>query len=140
MLTAETSVGALHDFVRGPEPVASVYLGTPGVTATDPVENVELRWHALARELAAAGAGRHTIEAIAEDLAEMAEHSHARAVFASGCRVVLAYDMPDGLTMDRAAFGAPPLVAPLLAWRLRHPAYVEVVTDRTGAQVTSVGA
>jgi hypothetical protein len=140
MLTMETSVGALHDFVRGLEPVASVYLGAPGGVSTDPAEDVELRWRALAGELVAAGAGRHTIEAIGDDLAGMVERPRARAVFAAGCRVVLAQDIPDGLTTDRAAFGAPPLVAPLLAWRLRHPAYVEVVTDRTGAQVTSVGA
>lgn len=140
MLTVETSVTALDDFVRGLEPVASVYLGAPGVAAIDPAEDLDLRWRALATELAVTGAGRHTIEAIADDLADLAEHPRARAVFAAGSQILLARDIPDGLTVDRAAFGAPPMVAPLLAWRLRHPAYVEVVTDRTGAQVTSVGA
>jgi hypothetical protein len=140
MLTTRTIVHTVHDLVRPLEPVASVYLGEPGGDAIDVAEEFDLRWRALAGELAASGADRYTIEAIAEDLAELAERPRARAVFADGGRVLLARDLPGESTVDRAGFGAPPMVAPLLAWRLSHPAYVEVVTDRTGAQVTSVAA
>jgi hypothetical protein len=52
----------------------------------------------------------------------------------------MAQQIPGGLRLDRVRLGAPATVIPLLAWLQRHPAYVAVVTDRTGADVTAVPA
>jgi hypothetical protein len=140
MLTTKAIHPTIHELVRPLQPVVAVYLGKPNGVAMDPVEELDLRWRALTGELVAWGADRHTIEVIGEEVADVAEHPRERAVFAARGEVLLAQDTPGGVGVDRAVYGTPPLIAPLLAWRQRRPAYVEVVTDRTGAQLISVAA
>jgi hypothetical protein len=60
------------------------------------------------------------------------------ALFASDGQVRLVQPLPGGGFTDRVRFSAIPDVVPVLAWLQRHPPYLVVVTDRTGAEVTTV--
>jgi hypothetical protein len=126
-----------RELVHPLTPVASVYLG---LAAADPVADAEedllLRWRAIESRLAAQGADQPTIDAIGTVVARAVPDQGELAVFAAGGRTLLAQPIPGAAPFDRARFGTPADVVPLLAWLQRHPPYVLVVTDRTGADVT----
>jgi hypothetical protein len=127
-----------RDLVHPLAPVASVYLGLAAADpAADAEEDLLLRWRAIESRLAAQGADRATIDAVGGLVARAVPDQGELAVFAAGGRVLLAQPIPGVSPFDRARFGAPADVVPLLAWLQRHPPYVLVVTDRTGADVTA---
>jgi peptide subunit release factor 1 (eRF1) len=140
MNTIQSAVDLItaRELVRPLTPVASVYLG---LAAADPVADAEedllLRWRAIESRLAGQGADRATIDAVGSLVARAVPDQGELAVFAAGGRVLLAQPIRGGAPFDRARFGAPADVVPLLAWLQRHPPYVLVVTDRTGADVTA---
>jgi hypothetical protein len=128
-----------HDLVRPLGPAASVYIGgpAPGVNV-DGAEDLDLRWRAIAADLHAQGADAPTVDVVRDNVVGMLEHPREAVVFAAAGQVLLAMDLPGAVERDRAVFAAPPVVAPAVGWLQRRPAFVEVVTDRTGAQVTAV--
>jgi hypothetical protein len=126
-LVAPLTVAAVRDLVRPVEPTVSVYLGSP---------DLDLRWRAMAARLAAQHADEDTLAAVAERLAGCGPGEVA--LFASGGYVRLVQPLPGSPPLDRARFGVPASVIPLLDWYQRHPAYVAVLTDRTGADLTVV--
>lgn len=79
-----------------------------------------------------------TVEAVEGYLRSRPYHPAPLAIFASGGTIRYLRSLPAGGVPYRTAYGTPALVAPLLAWLQRHPAYVLVVTDRTGADITAV--
>jgi Bacterial archaeo-eukaryotic release factor family 2 len=141
MNTVDSAVDltTIRELVHPLAPVASVYLG---LTAADPAADAEqdlfLRWREIESRLAGQGADRATIDAIGSLVARAMPDQRELAVFAAGGRVLLAQPVPGGSPFDQARFGTPAVVLPLLAWLRRHPPYVLVVTDRTGADVTAV--
>jgi hypothetical protein len=120
--------------------MASVYLGPAPATTLDSAEDLDLRWRSVKGQLADQGADTGILDAIEEVVAASSPYATEVAIFAAGGRVRLAQPIPGGVPADRARFAAPPDVAPLLRWLQHRPAYVVVVTDRTGAEVTSVPA
>lgn len=142
--TAIMSPSVTRMLVGSPEPHASVYLN---LQSAEPSLNTdqdrELRWRALADRLRAQGADEPNIEAIARHLRAQPVYPSEYAIFAAGGAVRFAQPLPDGpsrvdLSVDQARFGPPTYVVPLLAWQQHHPAYVVIVADRTGADLTAV--
>jgi len=138
---AVLDVATIRDLVRPLEPAASVYLrATTPDAALDSAEELAIRIRMVEERLRTQGADESTVEAVAAALARHPSPQAGVAVLATGGNVVLEHPLPDGTPTDRARFGAPADVIPLLSWLWRHPAYVLVVTDRTGADVTAVPA
>jgi hypothetical protein len=141
MVTTVTAadLADIRELARPFDPVASVYLGLRSAEPTpDTEEDLLLRWRALAARLAAQGADAATIGAIGRHVADQPIWPTEYAVFAVDGAVRFAQALPGGPRMDRARFGAPAELIPLLAWRQRRPPFVVVVTDRTGADITAV--
>lgn len=134
-------VATIRDLAGGPEAVASVYLGLePAEPTLDSAADLGLRWRAIAKRLAEQGADDPTVEALGRRVAAEPVFPSELALFASDGRIRLIQPVPGDARFDRARFGAPPDLVPLLAWLQGHPAYVAVVTDRLGADVVTVPA
>jgi hypothetical protein len=133
--------GTVRELVRRLDPTLSVYLGLesgePPVVAE---RDAQLRWRALAATARRLGADQATADAVGEYLEAQPYQATELALFAADGAVRQVQPIPGGARFDRVRYGAPADVAPLLAWLARHPAYVLVVTDRTGADITQVRA
>lgn len=124
----------LQELVRPRDDVASVYLRLDS-------KDLQVRWRALAGTLASQGAPSPTLDALERLIARHRPGPQHLAAFAAGGRVV--WDRAivlQGVPHDRAAYGKPPLVTPLLSWFARHPAHVIVAIDRHGGDITAVAA
>lgn len=142
-MTTTISPLGLHDLrelVRPTTPVASVYWGPHSDPADDGDLEFLLRRRAIARQLGDQGAENATVDAVGGHLARMPEYAGGCAVFARGADILLSQAMPDTSVPDLAAYGVPPRVVPLLAWLHRHPAHVQVVADRAGAELVAYPA
>lgn len=113
------------------EEIASVYIGLDS-------QDLPVRWRRLEAGLLAQGAPPVTVELLGEFLRGLPVQPKELAVFASEDRVLWYLDTGGAIRFDRAEYGAPPLVLPLLALLSRRPPYVKVVIDRLGAEITSV--
>jgi hypothetical protein len=132
-------VATIRELVRPLDPIASVYLGLqPPNPTLDAAEDLDLRWRAIEAMLTRQGADRQTVDAVARHVREVPVFPTELAIFAAEGRVRFAQPIPGGARFDRARFAAPADVLGLLAWLQRHPPYVSVVIDRTGADVTAV--
>jgi Bacterial archaeo-eukaryotic release factor family 2 len=131
-LERTVDIAELRELVRPLTSVASVYLGGP---EDDPAGNRSLRLRALLASLERLGADPSTLDAVREGATAS---SGGCALVIAGGTVRFAGEVPDAAWSDQARFAAPASVTPLLDWRTRHPAYVVVVADRAGAEVTSV--
>jgi hypothetical protein len=139
--TAILNRDAIRDIVRPLDPVASVYIGlVPAAPTADAAEDLSLRWRAISSELTTQGAPTATVDALGRRLESLSVYPTEMALFAAGDRVLLCHELRGGAIFDRAVFAAPAQVVPLLSWLQRHPSYVAVVTDRTGADLTAVRA
>jgi Bacterial archaeo-eukaryotic release factor family 2 len=140
-MVSPLTVATIRDLVRPTDPVVSVYLGLePAYPTLDALEDLDLRWRALSARLAARRADVASLDAVAGRLAETGPRPGELALFAAHGNLLLSQPIPHGQRFDRARFGAPASVVPLLGWLQRHPAYVAVMTDRTGADLTVVPA
>ena len=129
----------VRDVVRPVAPVASVYLGPPPPEALSTVvRDIDLRAQSLLRRLREAGAARATVAAVEQFLAGQPPKPVEMAIFAAGDEVSHVVPVPGAGTADLAMFGAPAHAVPVLAWLQRRPAYVSVVADRAGADITVV--
>jgi hypothetical protein len=118
---------------------AAVYVGLDGAEpGTDAGEDLGLRWRRLASRLTAQGADEASVAVISRYLSQQPAAPARCAAFATEGKLLFAETLPGPAQPDLARFGAPPDVVPLLSWSQRHPPYVVVVTDRTGADVTAV--
>lgn len=127
-------LAALRGVVAPFVPVAYVYAGLANWGDEEP----ELRRRQIVTALAQAGAPEHAVLTLAARLAAAQPAPATLALFAAADGALLHEQRigpigPD----DRSGFAAPATVVPLLTWAQRHPPYVLVVTDRTGADVTS---
>lgn len=131
----------IRDLVEPSDPVACVYLGLePPEPTLDSWVDLELRWRAMAASLTSQGTPQATVDAVAAKVRALEVYPSELALFAADGRILLRQEIAGEAPFDRASFVAPAQVAPLLAWLQRHPAYVAVLTDRTGAEVTAVAA
>jgi hypothetical protein len=128
----------VRDLVRTVVPTASVYLRAGTGDAADTAEDLELRSRTVQSELRLHGTDGSIVDLVRDAVGQVASPLSGLAVVASARGLLLAEFLPDITTDDRVHFGAPADVRPLLSWLQRRPAYVLVVTDRTGADVTAV--
>jgi hypothetical protein len=136
--TPTLGVDDVRELVRPTEPIASVYLGPRRDSAADAELDLLLRRRRIARHLCEQGASNPTVDAVLGHLAKLPEYSQDYAVFAGGDQVMLTCHLPGGIDADLAAYTAPAKVAPVLAWLQRHPAHVQAVGDRAGADLTGI--
>jgi Bacterial archaeo-eukaryotic release factor family 2 len=120
-------------------PWASVYLD-----ATRAEENaehqVDLRWRALRDDLEAQGAPLDTLVALDDAVAGGPRRPgrYGLALFATGGDVVLVETLNAPPPVDQAVYGPLPHAMPLVAQRGAEIPYVQVESDRTGAEVTGL--
>lgn len=130
-------LSTLRDLARSSNPVASVYLGrSEGTTGPTFEHDIDLRWQVLHQRLVDLGGDQATLAAIADRMAELGRGEVA--LFGTAGEVPLSRVLPQLEGPDLATFGATAHLVPLLAWWQRHPGYVVVVIDRTGADLTAV--
>jgi hypothetical protein len=137
--STKLSVDSIRDLVRPTEPSASVYLREPSRRPADSGEDMLLRRRAIATTLRGQGADDATVAAVDGSLDGL-PYPVESALFAMSGQTRLAQPVPGAVAQDNASFGAPAKVAPLLSWLHEHPAHVVVLTDRTGADITSTPA
>lgn len=136
----------LDAVLRPVQPAAAVFLGAPPDVANEYQLAWETRWAPLAAALRQQGAGEPDVSALekvlaAPAMARAARGSHQVAAFARAGQVVAAVATTGWNEPDRAAFGSPTHVVPLLQWQQEHPPYVLCVIDRVGADLeTCIGA
>ncbi len=137
------SLTEIREIVRPLEPTATAYLGQPEEPVGDTLEDLTLRWRALAARLTALGTPDSTVEAMGAQVGSLPSHLVAAGIIAAGddgTIDVSCHQLPGGSWNDRADFARPAHVLPMVWWLQRHPAYVEVVIDRAGAELTGVAA
>jgi hypothetical protein len=129
----------IRELVRPVAPVATVYMGPqPASPTLDAEEDLALRWRGVAAGLVEDGAPPSTVEVVRTCVGMLPIHAVQAAIIVAGTDVLLCQAIPGGPPVDRASYAAPAHVTPLLVWLAQHPPYVEVVTDRTGADITRV--
>jgi hypothetical protein len=130
----------VHDIraiVRPLAPTATVYLGI-GSTSGDREEDWTLRSRAILGRLGDLSAPVSTVETVRACLDPIGAPPAETAVGVAGTAVLINQPIPGWSRPDRCGYGTPAHVLPLLSWLQRHPPYVEVLIDRTGAEVISV--
>jgi hypothetical protein len=130
----------LGDLIRSSSPAASVFLGRRSDDTDDAAAELDNRVRASVRELERQGVDEATLAAVRRGLSEGPQPLAGYALVAAAGRVLLGQQLEHATFVDEARFGAPVALAPLLEWKAMHPAHVIVLTDRTGAEVISVGA
>jgi hypothetical protein len=124
-----------------PGPWASVYLDASRDTETSRPE-LDLRWRALAGELAEQGAPRATIDALDD---AVRRHSplpgdYGLAAFATDGRVILAEYLSAPPRRDLATYAPLAHTMPLLAQRGEQIPWVRVLASRTAARLDAISA
>lgn len=131
---------SVRDLVRGTEPVASVYLGAAAEVARDDELDWGTRWAPILERLEGLGADPQTAAVLESAVRRVGASrpvrgSVAAAAFAAEGEMLAVLPAPGADWGDRVWFAAPPHVYPVLAWLQEHPAYVDVVVDRAGADL-----
>jgi hypothetical protein len=137
-MTSGMSLDDVRDLVRPDGPVASVYLAGPSPGPGDSEEDLLLRLRAIIAELHTHGADPETVDVVDTYLSQTLNYPTELALLAASGRIRAAQQLPGGVPQDLARYGAPAAVGPVLAWLQGHPAHLVVVTDRTGADITTV--
>ena len=120
----------LAELLAGDVPVASVYFDQRS-TADAP-----LRWSTIARGLSGQGAPAAVLDALAQQVVDVARGPGVLAAFARGDDLAFARTLPGASSVYLGRYGALPYLTPLLAWEQQHPARVLAVLDRTGADIS----
>jgi hypothetical protein len=131
----------LRPLYNRPGPWCSVYLDASRDTQ-DARPALDLRWRALAEELAAQGADPQTVAALDRVVRghDPMAGDYGFAAFATRGRVVLSEYLAAPPLRDLATWASLPHVMPLVAQRGEQVAWVRVLADRTGADVIAVSA
>lgn len=130
----------VRDLVRATEPVASVYLGAPPEVANDYDLEWGTRWAPVLERLEDLGVDPQTTTVLESAIRLVEAPRSARgsvpvAAFAAEGQMLAVLPAPGATWADGVWFGAPAHVYPVLAWFQEHPAYVDVVIDRAGADL-----
>ncbi|GAA1853806.1 baeRF2 domain-containing protein [Asanoa iriomotensis] len=126
----------LRPIYAQPGPWASVYLDASRSDESGARE-VELRWRALAGQLADLGADQPTIDVTGDTLLNYPpqEGRYGLAAFARAGRVALVEPMNAPPPADEARYSELPHAMPLVAFRGEDIPYVRVVVDKAGAEL-----
>ncbi|MFI7296416.1 hypothetical protein [Streptomyces sp. NPDC050121] len=129
----------LEPLYKQPGPFASVYLDTSRDAAIDdPDTAMELRWRHLRDALAAEGADRDSITAVAGTVGSDADVPgiHGQAVFTAHGRLALLDELPAPPTRDTAHFGTLPDTMPLIVQHAPGIPYLAVHVHYSGRHST----
>jgi hypothetical protein len=139
MVTVSEVFSEIRALAATPEASASVYLDLrPMYPVSDTAADLDLRWRVLADRLTAEGADESTVRAIGADITQLPSAPARYVGFANQGSVRLSRVLRGTSGDDRARFGHAMELGPLIAYQQEHPSYVEVLTDRTGADITAV--
>ena len=134
-LAAGPTLAAARSIVAPLDPVAYVYASLGITTEAD---ERDLRSRGSVKNLLQQGASEQAATAIAARIAAAPPTPAILAAFAATDGTML-YEqiLADTELPDESGWQSPPPVTRLLAWEQDHPAYLLVVTDRTGADITA---
>jgi hypothetical protein len=129
----------LRPLVSDPGPWASVYLDATRAAEQGDRE-VELRWRALRDQLTDQGAPEATVAALETALREQPHQAgrYGLAMFARGEQVALVEPLADPPGAEEASYGPLPHTMPLVRQRGWRVPYVQVLADRTGADLAAL--
>ena len=135
---ATAEIDGLRRLVAPLRPTVSVYVAGRRLDV-DGAEDLDLRIRSLLHQLRVEGADEPTAAAVRSAIDAIGPQSAVHALFARDGAVLYEQTLAGAAAFDRARFATPPVVAPVLQWLYARPPHVIVVTDRAGAEVTSVG-
>ncbi|HEY5248490.1 MAG TPA: Vms1/Ankzf1 family peptidyl-tRNA hydrolase [Dermatophilaceae bacterium] len=135
---AGPTLAAARSLVAPIDPVAYVYASLDITTEAD---ERDLRSRGSVKNLLQQGASKQAAAAIAARIAAAPPTPAILAAFAATDGTML-YEqiLADAEHPDESGCQSPPPVTRLLVWEQNQPAYLLVVTDRTGADITAAGA
>jgi hypothetical protein len=125
----------LAELVSLPGPFASVYLATEGAIE-NAAQRAEQRWNTLRGELGRAGAPDDLLKSIDEHVAEAYLHGDGLAAVATAGAAPHIEHGREAPVADQATWASLPSLVPILHWRQSAPAYLTVLADRTGADLS----
>jgi hypothetical protein len=132
MLASRPEATTARELLRRFDPVGYLYasLATAG-------DERQVRWRALADGLRAQGTPDVVVAALGERLLVAPQAPARLAVFATGDDSVrYEHRLAPSEQVDVVGYAAPPAIIPLLADEQDRPAYLLVVTDRAGADLS----
>ena len=124
----------LAELVRRAGPFLSVFLTTEGDVA-DAAERSMARWKTVRHDLPRKVVPHAILERIAEIVPEAHLEGDGLAVIADAAEIPHVEHGPSLGRNDEATWGPIPRLLPVIRWRQSEPAYVFVLTDRTGADL-----
>lgn len=139
-LSGLTTRELLRELLRDTDSAASVYLTAASSEAGDTSEQLALRRRAIVGKLSQQGADDLTVDVVDRQLASLPSYQSELGLIAASGQVRVFSKLPGGVPQDRARFGAPAMLGPLLMWLQNHPPHLKVVTDRIGADISVVPA
>jgi release factor family 2 len=134
---AARDVERLRHLVTPLQRTASVYLASRRLDV-DGAEDLDLRIRSLQRQLEPEGVDQRTAAAIDTFGSRVGTDHAVHAVFIREGVVLHEQTLFGAAPFDRARFATPPVVTPVLRWLFARPPHVIVITDRAGAEITSV--
>lgn len=138
-MTSTQARTTVAELAGAPGPFVSLYLDTSGQVA-DTAQQVELRWRAARRQLAAAGAPEDLLDTI-ESFTERAHPGgDTLVVIADAERVRLVRQLPQPPSTEIVAYGPVPHLLSLLRWEQQQLPVLVVATDRVGADIVALQA
>jgi hypothetical protein len=132
-VTADTS--DLVDLVKAVGPFLSLQLTTEA-DIDNAAQRSEQRWRAMRDEAAAQGAPEDVLASVDAVVPDAHLDGNGLAVVASPAGVLHVEHAPRPPDRDLVRWAALPSLLPILAWRQESPAYVTVLADRAGADLT----
>ena len=115
-------------------PFLSLYLVTEA-DVENAAQRAETRWKSVRRDLANEGAPEQVLERIDALVPDAHLEGECLAVIADGEQILHIEHGSAVGPNDEARWGAVPRLLPIVGWRRSQPAYVVVLTDRTGADL-----
>jgi hypothetical protein len=135
-----TTRDLLRELLRDTGSSASVYLAAASSEAGDTSEQLALRRRAIVGRLSQQRADDLTVDAVDRQHASLPSYQSELGLIAASGLVRVFSKLPGGVPQDRARFGTPAMLGPLLRWIQNHPPHLVVVADRTGADISVVPA
>jgi hypothetical protein len=132
-VAADTS--DLVDLAKAVGPFLSLQLTTEA-GIDNAAQRSEQRWRSIRDEAAGQGAGEEVLAAVDPLVADAHLHGDGLAVVASAGGVLHVEHLGRAPERDLARWAPVPALLPVVAWRQESPAYVTVLADRAGADLT----
>jgi len=130
-----SDVSDLVDLVTAVAPFLTLQL-TTDAEIDNAAQRAQQRWRAVRDQADAQGAPEEVLAAVDPVVADSHLHGQALAVVASPAGVLHVEHGPRTPDRDLVRWATLPSLLPIVAWRQESPAYVTVVADREGTDLT----